>query len=120
MTAIRPVLLYHSVSDLPTPDGSWRAVSPTAFGTPVAVIPASAREPVGVSRRALGPEHSYAQQLIVHAVPRLVLASARQRDRVPALSAAAVVASLLITAGSFVAGFVRGPGREALLPRSAR
>jgi glycosyltransferase involved in cell wall biosynthesis len=53
---------------------------------------------------ALGTERSYVRLLIADAVPRLFLDGVRRRDRDSALGAVAIVASLTVTGGAFVAG----------------
>jgi peptidoglycan/xylan/chitin deacetylase (PgdA/CDA1 family) len=47
-----PVLLYHSVSERPPPNGSWGAVSPSLFASHVDAIVASGREAIGVTTLA--------------------------------------------------------------------
>lgn len=48
-----PVLLYHSVSDRPPPDGSWGAVSPSLFAAHLAVIIERGSHAITVSELAL-------------------------------------------------------------------
>jgi peptidoglycan/xylan/chitin deacetylase (PgdA/CDA1 family) len=52
MSIVIPVLLYHSVSDQPPPNGAWRAVSPADFAAHVDAIVASGREALGISTLA--------------------------------------------------------------------
>ena len=61
---------------------------------------------------ALGPERSYVRRLVSEAVPRLLADGVRRRDRNLVMGAGAILLSLLITGGAFVAGTVRG-GRDA-------
>jgi GT2 family glycosyltransferase len=67
------------------------------------------------AQRALGPERSYAHRLVVEAVPRLLLDGIRRRDGRLVMGAVAIVLSLLITGGAFVAGGVREGRRQARL-----
>jgi glycosyltransferase involved in cell wall biosynthesis len=66
---------------------------------------------------ALGPERSYARKLLTHKVPRLVLDSLRRGDPQPALGAAAILASLLISGGAFAVGLAREALRPTERPR---
>jgi GT2 family glycosyltransferase len=59
------------------------------------------------ARPALGTERSYVRLLLADAVPRLFLDGLRRRDRDAALGAVAIIASLTVTGGAFVAGMVR-------------
>jgi GT2 family glycosyltransferase len=63
----------------------------------------------------LGPERSYARGLVVEAVPRLLLAGIRRRDGRFVMGAAAILLSLLITGGAFVAGAFKEGRRQARL-----
>jgi glycosyltransferase involved in cell wall biosynthesis len=61
---------------------------------------------------AVEPERGYARLLVTATVPRLLLDGVRRRDRQSALGAAAILASLLVTAAGFAAGLAReGPRR---------
>jgi hypothetical protein len=66
-------------------------------------------------RPALGPERSYARGLVVAAVPRLLREGIRRRDGTFVMGAGAVLLSLLITGGAFVAGTYREGRRQARL-----
>jgi glycosyltransferase involved in cell wall biosynthesis len=56
---------------------------------------------------ALGAERNYARLLVADAIPRLLLAGVRQRDRDSALGAVAICASLTATAAAYVAASAR-------------
>jgi GT2 family glycosyltransferase len=63
---------------------------------------------------ALAPERSYLRLLILRALPRLLGDSVRRRDYRPAAGALAIAVSLVITALTFLAGFLReDSGRRA-------
>jgi glycosyltransferase involved in cell wall biosynthesis len=66
-------------------------------------------------RPALGPERSYARGLVVEAVPRLLREGIRRRDGRFVMGAAAILLSLLITGGAFVAGGFKEGRRQARL-----
>lgn len=59
---------------------------------------------------ALGPERSYVRLLLSDSVPRLLRDGVRRRDPNAALAAAAIVASLTVTAAAFAAGTARWRG----------
>jgi peptidoglycan/xylan/chitin deacetylase (PgdA/CDA1 family) len=52
MTTLIPVLLYHSVSDDPPPNGSWGATSRKDFASHIDAILASGRQAVTITRLA--------------------------------------------------------------------
>jgi GT2 family glycosyltransferase len=58
-------------------------------------------------RPALGVERRYARLLLTERVPRLIVESVRRRDSDPALGAAAILASLLISGVAFAVGLAR-------------
>jgi glycosyltransferase involved in cell wall biosynthesis len=64
---------------------------------------------------ALGPERTYARRLVVEAVPRLLFDGLRRRDGRAVMGAVAILLSLLITGGAFVAGAAREARRQARL-----
>lgn len=66
---------------------------------------------------ALGPERTYARELVTHKVPRLLLHSLRRREAHCALGAAAILASLLISGGAFAVGLAREALRPSERPR---
>jgi glycosyltransferase involved in cell wall biosynthesis len=55
---------------------------------------------------ALDAERDYARGLVTHAVPRLVVRGIVRRDRRSVLGAAAILVSLLVTAGAYAGGRV--------------
>src|SRR4051794_1839110 len=67
MSVVIPVLLYHSVSDNPPPNGSWGAVARKDFASHVDAIIASGRQAITITRLAAAlrgerplPEHPVA------------------------------------------------------------
>jgi GT2 family glycosyltransferase len=63
---------------------------------------------------AVRAERGYVRRLLVNAIPRLLVAGIRRRDRRALQGAAAILASLSITGAAFVAGAVRaGRGQGA-------
>lgn len=55
----------------------------------------------------LATERGYVHLLVADAVPRLLIAGVRRRDRDAALGALAIAASLTVTGGAFLAGMAR-------------